>query len=121
MYADVVVVVVAVDVVAVEVAAVVVVLIGVDVIVAGVVVLSVLKVLLLSSFAFTGIDRFGGPNIVEFSSSLDIVIVSFGENSSLLDSVLDVNSITLTTVIVAAKVYKKNIAKPIDLVMSNDL
>ena len=121
MDADVVVVVVAV--VVVEVAAVVVVLIGVDVIVAGVVVLSVLKVLLLSSFAFTGIDRFGGPNIVvEFSSSLDIVIVSFGENSSLLDSVLDVNSIMLTTVIVAAKVYKKNIAKPIDLVMmSNDL
>ena len=60
----------------------------------------------LSSLAqLCGIVTTGTDILVEFSlSSLDIVIVSFGENVSSFDSVLDVDSITVTIVIVAAKV-----------------
>ena len=60
----------------------------------------------LSSLAqLCGIVTTGTDILVEFSlSSLDIVIVSFGENVSSFDSVLDVNRITVTIVIVAAKV-----------------
>ena len=101
---EVVVIVVDVDVLIVVEVVVVVVVISVDVIVSGEVVLSV-KVLVLSSFAFAGIVRFGGTNIGEFSF------------------LLDVNRITLTIVIEAAKVYNKNMVKPIpsDLVISADL